>query len=66
MIWSSLLTDLRRIPQIVDLAIFFLMLHLRQRVLEPATVKTAPRSLNGYQHAGGNGAGHGRVGRAAR
>jgi hypothetical protein len=31
--------ELRRVPQIIDLAIFFLVLHLRQRLFEPAAVK---------------------------
>jgi hypothetical protein len=42
MFWSSLLMELRRVPQIIDLAIFFLVLHLRQRLFEPATMKAVP------------------------
>jgi len=39
MFWSSLLMELRRVPQIIDLAVFFLGLHLRQRLFTPVSLK---------------------------
>lgn len=45
--WRYLFGDLRRIPQVIDLALFFVRLHVRRCLLEPVTVQTTRQIANG-------------------